>query len=211
MNEEIKQALEALNRRTSEEEYFAACTTLVNNRDKLPYRVQIELPGGLMSNRDPRWDAVRAGSEARCSCGNERTILPLNPRTEFEPAPGEVAVPEGRENAVFLKPRGGDRTSAYMALWIDDGDAGKVLAFKADPFGPLMLNDLFSTPAYALADLAKVLAKATEPAVMVNGKDKIPMFAISKVDLAGSATLTLDKDVEVLTKDEIEGKNAHQH
>src|SRR3989338_7999963 len=139
--------------------YLEACEYLVENRNSLTHRIYINLPGGLSGNTDPRWNKVKEGSDERCGCGNERVVLPGNQRTTFEVSEsGAVIV--SPENAVYLKPVGGDKASTYMKLWVEDG----ALAFMSDPFAPLVLTlDIFSNKGYKLDMLAEVLPKQTKP------------------------------------------------
>lgn len=177
--------------------YLEACTYLAENRDRLPYRVFIDLPGGLSGNSDPRWARVKELTEERCSCGNERTILPLNPRTEYvRSETAAIVVAKGAK--VYVKPLGGDKASTYMELEIIDTPKGPAFTFHADPFGPFLLSaDMFSSQGYMLSVLAGALAKQTQPAVMFTGKTKTPLFAIESADpVAGTLTIALDKDVE---------------
>lgn len=181
-----------------EQAYLEACTYLAEHRDDLPYRVFIDLPGGLSGNSDPRWARVKELTEERCSCGNERTILPGKPRAEYVRSEAQpVVVTKGQ--TVYLKPVGGDKASTYISLDIEDTPQGPAFTFHADPFGPLLLSaDMFSSKGYMLAQLAEVLPKQDKPAVMVGGKQKTPLFAIDSADpVAGTMTIALDKDVEV--------------
>ncbi|HTK04914.1 MAG TPA: hypothetical protein VL500_04980 [Candidatus Eisenbacteria bacterium] len=182
-----------------ENAYLEACTYLVEHRDALPYRVFVDLPGGLSGNDDPRWARFKELTESRCNCGNERTILPLNPRTEYARSEAPtVTVAKGA--SVYLKPVGGDKGSTYISLDILDTGNGPAFTFAADPFsGSLNFADLFSGPkGYILSQLADALRKQAEPAVMVAGKSRIPLFAIESADpVAGTIVIALDKDVEV--------------
>lgn len=180
-----------------EQAYLDACTYLAEHRDQLPYRVFIDLPGGLSGNSDPRWARVKELTAERCSCGNERTILPLNPRVEYvRSEAATLVVAKGAK--VYLKPLGGDKASTYMELEIIDTPKGPAITFQSDPFGPLLLSmDMFSTQGFMLSQLAEVLPKQTQPAVMFNGNPKTPLFAIDAADpVAGTLTIALDKDVE---------------
>ena len=191
-------ALSAVKNPASEAQYLAACEYLVQNRNSLTYPIYINLPGGLTSNTDSRWDGIKAGSEERCGCGNERVIKPGNPRTVYEPSSlGFVVVSQGHN--VYLKPVGGDKESTYMKLWIQEG----ALAYMDLPFAPFVMTmDLFSTPAFKLDMLAEVLPEQTKPPVMYRGKEKTPVFAISAVDaVSQSVTITPDKGVETFDPD----------
>ena len=181
----------------SSEEYLLACEYLANHRGDLQQRVFICLPGGLMGNDDSVWDRVKAGSEERCSCGNERVFVPLNPRTTYEASSTQLTVQPGK--SVYLRPVGGDKASAYVRLEIEQ-DA---LTFMDDPFAPFVLSaDLFSTKGFKLDNLAEVLPKQTTPPVFVQGKT--PIFAINVVDLASSTvTITPDAAVEGFDPDEV--------
>lgn len=180
-----------------EQAYLEACTYLAEHRDKLPYRVFIDLPGGLSGNSDPRWARVKELTEERCSCGNERTILPLNPRTEYVRSEAATVVVT-KDAKVYVKPVGGDKASTYLELEIIDTPNGPAFTFHADPFGPMLLSiDMFRSQGYMLSKLAEVLPKQSEPAVMFSGKAKTPLFAIESADaVAGTLTIALDKDVE---------------
>ena len=193
----IEDALSVIKKPADEAQYLAACEYLVQNRSSLTYPVYINFPGGLISNADTRWDGIKAGSEERCGCGNERVINPGNPRTVYEPSSlGFVVVSQGHN--VYLKPVGGDKESTYMKLWIQEG----ALAYMDLPFAPLVMTmDLFSTPAFKLDRLAEVLPKQSKPPVMRMG-NKTPVFAINSVDLsAQSVTITPDRGVEIFNPD----------
>jgi len=195
-----------------EEKYLSACLTVVDNLADLSQRVYICLPGGLTGNQDARWDRVRQNSVERCSCGNERVFMPMNPRSEFEASAAEPVVVAGDDKSgVYLKPVGGDKESTYMKLWIEAADGGKALAFMPEPFAPLVLSaSMFSTQGFALAKLAEVLPTQTNPPIMTSGRARTPLFAIKAVDeAAGTVTIVLDKDVTLLTNEEIELEGHH--
>jgi len=214
MDERISSALATVHNagRTTpfdENAYLEACTYLVEHRDVLPYRVFVDLPGGMSGNQDPRWARFKELTESRCNCGNERTILPLNPRTDYERS-GGPSVTVAKDAPVYLKPVGGDKGSTYISLHIEDTSKGPAFTFAADPFsGALNFADLFSGPkGYILSQLADALRGQKEPAVMVAGKSKIPLFAIESADpVAGTLTIALDKDVEGF--DPSTGKDPH--
>jgi hypothetical protein len=178
--------------------YRAALEYLVDNRDLLKHRVFIVLPGGLGGNTDPVWDKVKAGTEERCSCGNERVILPSNLRTNYEPG-ASVTVKPGE--TVCLRPVGGDRESAYVSF-TNDTEAG-ALTYVLDPYAPLILSaDLFSTRGFMLSDLARV---AGPEAVLSLVKNKVstPIARFAAVDLpAKTVTIELDKDIEAFDPDQ---------
>lgn len=177
--------------------YLAAVTYLVDHRDALPYRVFIDLPGGMSGNADPRWARVKELTESRCNCGNERTILPLAPRTVYErSSSAPLTVRKG--DRVYLKPVGGDKASTYIMLEIVDAHGGPAFTFMSDPFsGSLNFAELFNAQGYMLAQLAEVLPRQKEPAVMFAGRSKTPLFALDSADAeAGTVTIALDKDVE---------------
>lgn len=189
-----------------EEKYRKACEYLVDHSSELPCQVFIEIPGGLSGNQNTDWDNVRAGSTERCDCGNERVIIPSNPRTEYEPSTSGKIVVNGQEG-IYLKPIGGDKASTYFKLWIQDG----ALAFMPGPFAPLVFSmDLFVTKGYKLDMLAELLPTEPEPPIMITtvGKHKIPVFAINSVDLESeSVTLTPDANVENFNPDD----HPHHH
>jgi hypothetical protein len=197
MSEHTEEALRVVKTAPNDEfEYLAACHFLATHRDELTHRVFICLSGGLSENNDPRWEEIKQNSQERCSCGNERVILPGNPRTTFEASSGSVVVVSPK-CAVYLKPIGGDKESAFLKLWIID----KALAFMADPCAPLVLSmDIFSTQGYPLAQLAKILPEEAAPLLMtVEEKDgaKIPLLVITAVDpVAQTVSITLDAAVE---------------
>ena len=171
--------------------YRTAIEYLVDNRAQLKQPIYIALPGGMDSNKDSEWAKVREGSEERCNCGNERVIMPLNQRTDYEAARESITLDPG--TSVYLKPVGGDKESAYMMVEIRQ----HALTFFSEPFAPLMLSmDLFSTPAYKLAMIADAMVGQEEPPIMRTGK-RVPLFAINDIDVhAQRVTITLDKDVE---------------
>jgi len=188
--------------------YRTRCEYLIDHASELPCQVFINLPEGLFGNTDPKWDKVRAGSKERCSCGNERVIVPSNPRTKYEPSTLGQIVVSGKAG-VYLRPIGGDKASAYFKLWIESGG----LAFINDPLAPPVFNvDIFSIKGYALDKLAEVLPKQTKPPVMVKpvGDHKVPVFAINSVDVkAQTATVTPDANVEVFNPDDY--PDSHKH
>jgi len=175
--------------------YREALEYLVEHRDELKYRVFIVLPGGLGGNSDPVWDKVKNGSDERCSCGNERTIMPSNPRTVYE-AGTKVTLKRG--DRVYLRPIGGDRESAYVRFENDD----EALTFILDPCAPLVFSmDLFSTQGWRLEKLAGI---AGPEAILnfVKNNVKTPIARFDSVDLAaGTVTIELDKDIETFDPD----------
>lgn len=193
-----------------ETEYLEACTYLAENRDKLPHKVFIGLPGGLSGNDDPRWARVKSLTKELCGCGNERVILPLNQRTAYERSSAPTVTVSAAKKA-YVKPVGGDKASTYLMLEIVDSSKGPAFAFMADPFGPLILTpDFFAPKGYVLADIAKAIAGQEHPAVMFSGSEKIPLFAIESVDAeAGTMTIALDRGVEAFDPDT--WQDAHDH
>lgn len=174
--------------------YREALEYLVDHRDELTHRIYICLPGGLVGNQDSVWEKVKSGSEERCSCGNERVIMPASLRTEFESGNQQVVVAAGAP--VYIRPAGGDLESCYMQLDVEEG----ALTFLTEPFAPLVLTmDIFSRKGYPLEQLAEVVDKRP---TMLEGKHKTPLFQIVAVDaLAGTVTIELDKDVEAFDPD----------
>lgn len=218
MNEKLAAAVKEIREagRTApfdEARYLDACSTVIDHRAELTHAVYICLPGGLGGNSDPRWDRIKQNSVERCSCGNERVIVPANPRTEFEASASEPVVVAGDlDHCVYLKPVGGDKESTYLALWIGDSGGGKALAFMQEPFAPFVFSpSMLAPPCYPLGKLAEILPRQTKPAIMYTGKTKTPVFAIRSVDpAAGTATIVLDKDVTVLTPEE-QAEEGHKH
>jgi hypothetical protein len=211
MDADLTKALETVRRGgASPDEYRAACEYLAEHRDALPCRVYINLPGGLGGNADPIWAKVKELTQERCSCGNERVIIPLNQRSAYERSPaGPVTVAKGKP--VYLKPVGGDKASAYLMFDVIDADGGPALEFVAEPFAPLVLTPaIFSSQGYMLSKLAEVLPKQAGPAVMTTGKPGVPVCAIDAADVAAATvTITPDKDVEVF--DPETWTDAHVH
>lgn len=209
MNAKLEEALQTVrtgwSQKTFDEaSYLAALEYLAEHRGELTQRVYVQLPGGLRGNSDPRWNRIKENSESRCGCGNERIILPGNPRSEYVPSDlGEVVV--SPDNAVYLKPVGGDKASTYLKLWIK----GDGLVFMEEPFAPLVLTpDIFSTKGYKLERLAEVLTRQKKPPVFIIGKEKSPIFAITAVDAVAKAVkVTPDKAVESYNPDNY--KDAH--
>ncbi len=179
---------------------LAACEYLIAHRDTLTQRVFINLPGGLRSNNDSRWDAVKAGSTERCGCGNERVIKPANPRGTFEARDGATGLIT-KETPVYFKPVGGDKSSTLMKMEVVEAKGSFALTFLSDPFAPLILSaDMFSRRGYELAQLRAAIAKQPGvPAVMMGG-DKTPIAGLSEVDpVKGTVSYVCDKDVEAYT------------
>jgi hypothetical protein len=200
----IQDAIGVVNQQdSSSNDYRLACEYLIDHRDELQQRIFIILPGGLGGNSDSEWEAVKSGSDERCSCGNERVITPLNPRTEFEAASVQLVIKPGKP--VYLKPVGGDKISAYLCLEIK----GEALTFFEDPFAPLVLTmDLFGTKGYELQQLADVLPGQPKPPVFkrVLGGTPVPIFAINAVDVgSNTVTITLDSAVEAFNPEEMTG------
>ncbi len=198
----VQDAINVVNRQNvTEDEYRLACEYLVDHRQDLQQRVFICLPGGISGNPWKVWEAVKAGSQERCSCGNERVIIPLNPRTEYEAAPEQSIV--SRMHPVYLKPKGGDKTSAYIRLDIKQ----YALTFTQDPFAPFILTpDFFSTKGWKLEQLADVLPGQPKPPVFIRkfADTPTPIFAINAVDLAlGTVTITPDAAVEAFDPDKL--------
>ena len=191
-----------------ETKYRTECEYLVDHVAELPCHIFINLPGGLSGNQNPEWDKVKAGSVERCSCGNERTVVPSKPRTKYEPSTSGPVVVSGEEG-IYLKPIGGDKASAYFKLWVENN----ALAFMDDPLAPLLLSmDIFSTKGFALDKLAEALSRQTKPAFMMKpiGDHQIPVFAINSVDVeAQTATITPDANVEIFNPDEC--PDGHKH
>lgn len=191
-----------------EDMYRAACEFLVDHRNELSQQVHIALPGGLSGNGDPVWVKVKDGSSERCSCGNERVILPGNPRTEFDPSPAGPHVMNAKNPVAYLKPRRGTKASTYFKLeLLPDADGkGPAMSFIDEPFAPFVFSmSIFSTQGFTLGQLAEAIQKNNgKPPVLMHGKTKMPVFGINAVSLEGKVSLTItpDKDVELLMEEE---------
>lgn len=174
--------------------YRAALEFLVDHRGDLKQNVYIVLPGGLCGNSDPAWQKIKAGSDERCSCGNERVIVALNPREKFLTRNQTVLI--SPTTPAYLRPIGGDRESCYMKVEIEEG----ALTFLNAPFAPIVLTaDLFVRTGYPLAKLAMVV---DQKPTLFTGKQNTPLFQIVAVDqTAGSLTIDLDQDVETFDPD----------
>lgn len=180
--------------------YRQALEFLVDRRADLRQRVYIVLPGGLSGNSDLAWHKVRTGSDQRCSCGNERVIVPLIQREQFQSSQKTVLVSESV--AVYIRPIGGDRESCYMKVEIVKG----VLTFRSEPFASFVLTtNLFTRKEYPLAQLQRLVDR--KPTMYTN-KRKTPLFQIVEVDLA-AGTLTIDLDMDVETFDPDKEKPRH--
>ncbi len=172
--------------------YRQALEYLVDHRDQLKYRVFIVLPGGLDGNSSSEWDKVKAGSDERCSCGNERVILPANPRTTYE-AGIKISLKPG--DKVCLRPIGGDRESAYVSF--ENNAQDRSLTFILDPCAPFVLTlDIFNTKGWLLDKLAGI---AGPKAILTFVKHDVqtPIARFDAVDLTtGTVTIELDRDIE---------------
>ncbi len=149
-----------------------------------------------MGNSNPDWDEVKAGSEARCSCGNERLITPLTVRKDFRPSEsGAVVVAAG--SPVFLRPLGGDDASAYIRLRIE----GPSFTYVEDPFSSFILElDMLKAKGWGLQQLADILPAQPTPPVFLFKAERIPLLAFNAVDMvARTVTITPDSAVEVFS------------
>jgi hypothetical protein len=177
--------------------YREAIEFLIDNRDQLKHRIYVNLPGGFIPNKDTFWAKIKANTDERCNCGNERILVPTNVRTDFI-AGTAITIKPGEK--VYLRPVGGDRESAYVRF--ENDVELKALTYILDPFGPIMLSpDLFSTKGFELAQLAP---QCGPDAVLSFGqKDvKTPIGRFDAVDVqAGTVTITLDQDVETFDGD----------
>lgn len=119
--------------RRDEKALLEACIYLIEHRDALPYRIFIDLPGGMSGNADPKWERVKSLTESRCNCGNERTIMPLNPRTEY--ARSETP-PKGYFLAQLAAALSGQKAPAVM--YSGKGKAPLFAIESADPVAGTM-------------------------------------------------------------------------
>ncbi|MEK9151996.1 MAG: hypothetical protein AAB692_01375 [Patescibacteria group bacterium] len=214
MNAQLAQALEALKSMQSaplsDKQYLEVCKALAANRAELPYRVFISVPGGHLAPNDPEWDGVRAASKTICGCGSDRVMLPANPRTEFEARPGEpVVLKGGHDDTMFVKPVGGDLSSVYVALWLEDvSELGeKALVFAPDPLGPMAeMNAIVGPTPFLLSEVADHLAQQKgKPVTLAAGHARAPVMNLMAADpVAGTVTIVLDKDVELVTREDME-------
>lgn len=194
-----------------EDAYRDACEFLVDHRGELTQQVYIDLPGGLSGNTDPAWTKVKDESEARCGCGNERVILPENPRIKFEPSPNGPQVMNAEKPVVYLKPKGGTKASTYCTLTFHPDE--RCLEYMMEPFAPLVFTpDIFSRPGWKLDDLVEPVSRHRDdnPLVIKHSKYKMPICALNAVDNGStpSVTITPDKDVELLTEKEPDSDHA---
>jgi len=191
---DLQTALDIVRQRNGDpDRYHEALEYLVDHRDQLKYRIFIVLPGGRTSNLDPSWDKVKAGSVERCDCGNERTIMPTNPRADY--LKGTMLTLKPGESA-YLRPVGGDRESTYAHL-TNDADL-KAVTFLMNPFADFVLTlNLFDGPK---GFLLTTLADAAGPKgrlYMPQEDTRIPLLRFEAVDLeTGIVTIELDQDIE---------------
>lgn len=192
--------------------YLAACELIAANRSELILPLAIRVPGACgTANTDSAWDKVRAASESGCSCGNERTIFPLEMRNEFKASETPPLVIKGTDE-VYIKLRGDPNHAALFAVNIEDGH----FVIEDDPFRQedlgSMLANMLGLPSAArargakLTDLVKALSDGGGKLVFDRGQGdrKIFIFAITGVDPdANTATITLDEVAESFTLDDI--------
>lgn len=188
--------------REGEDAYRDACEFLTDHCDELTQHVYIDLPGGLSGNSDPAWTKVKEGSEERCDCGNERVILPGNPRKTFEPSPDGPHVMNRAHPVVYLKPRRGTKASTYCKLTLHSDEL--CLEYLLEPFAPLVFSmGIFTRPGWMLENLVDPIRRHNGCLVVSHSKYKMPICALNAVDGdEPSVTLTPDKDVEFLTEEE---------
>lgn len=176
----------------TEDKRLEAAEYLVNNRDKLVQRVFFSISGELHSNTDPKWDVVKANSQERCSCGNERVIIPVGLREKYQPSSISHVLGDGNELA--FKPIGGEQESTYVHIEIED----EAMKYVLDPYAPFILTmDIFSTKRITLSNLVTILAKGEPVLIYFRNKElAVPVFEITSVDLQ-SGTLTVVPDVAI--------------
>ncbi len=198
-----------LSEKLNETTYRSALENLIAHKNELTQRIYFQIPGGLRGNSDPDWNKVKEQTESRCGCGNERVILPGNPRTKYEASElGSVAV--SPKNEVYLKPIGGNKESTYVKLSVHKEGLG----IMEQPFVPLVFTpDIFSINSFGLEKLADATAKQAEkklkPPIFVTGKEKVPIFAINNVDpKSRTVTITPDRAVESFNPDEYQNQHS---
>lgn len=162
--------------------YREAIEYLIDHRDELQRRVYITLPSGRSRLA---WQKVTDNSLPRCSCGNERIIMPANPRTDFDPL-YTVRIEPG--NRMYLRPIGGDLQSAAQF----DYD-GKALIYQLDPFAE---EKDHAVNGWQVDGLPEAVGPGGVFALTVNGVST-PIFRINSVDpKTGVITAELDKDID---------------
>lgn len=181
-------------------EYRKAIGYLISHREEIPHRVFVLLPGGLRSNANPAWDAVKAGTESRCGCGNDRVLLPANIREEYRTG---SAVVLALGSVLHIRPRGGNKESCALRAELGRlADDEKVYGLRlvVDPFGPLNMRaflDVLAPSAYSLVELVNLLPQG----LFLNkseGSVKVPILQVTAIDLlAPSVTLLLDQDMDL--------------
>ncbi len=190
--------------------YRLMCEIIAAHRDQLTYRVFIHLPGGMNSNNDPSWAAVKAASTELCGCGNERMIEPTTMRSEFVPSE-TTPVTMGLGDTVYIRPVGAPVNAAYTKFHIVKLDDVVVWTILDNPmFMAFDIMSLLSGPCgYTLPDLDKVIARKSDHLVVLKNDGKIPLIGLTGVDLdASTVTFLLDAAVEVFDPD-TEPTHAH--
>lgn len=184
--------------------YRLACVTLAEDRDDLTQSVYITVPGGDRNADDPLWSAVLAGSESLCSCGTPRVIRPGKLRKEFEPSESEIVF--SFEHKTYLRPIGGDKSSALLQLTV----VGERLTILEEPFRQVTLDFLFSgQPGANLTKIAKAIETGSKTQLVHDRKTGQPIFTFKSVDLqARTVTVTLDRAIEAFDP---ETEEEHQH
>ncbi len=189
-----------------EETYRIACEYVVEHRDLLTFPLYIDLPGGMGGNSDRAWEKVKAGSDERCGCGNERVIHPGNPRQEFEASESGPIVLSA-EKPLYVKPIGGDKASTYVQLSVEQG----AIIPLNNPFAPFVLTpDIFTKQGYELKKLADAFEGNPGKKAILYTSKKVPVLAITAIDLvAETITISLDKANEVFDPEKWNDSGKH--
>jgi len=119
----------------------------------------------------------------------------MSKRTTFKPSQTSIVITSGKE--VHLRPKGGDKFSAYLKLTIREDDN---IAAIAEPFAGLSFV-LALTDNNLLSELAELLEELGDELVL-STDEEIPICRFTAVDaVARTVTILLDEDVESFEPD----------
>lgn len=114
---------------TSIRDRVEAFNYLAAHRDELPGSVYVRLPGPDTYNQ-PEWYPILAESTTLCGCGLRRLILPTQTQAGYVLRNPHVYTIGNDQDHLAVGPWGGDYSSAFMLVMIQNG----MLFWRKDPY-----------------------------------------------------------------------------
>lgn len=181
----FEEAIQAAIEGTTNPETLA---TIIAGQANLTRQIHFAIPKDELYNEE--WEAVVQGSQAVCSEGDHRVILPGAQREQFE---GGQTVQLTATNGVLLHLSGTSPHAAFMRMQLMQGGDQYYLALIQNPFDQVtqIMMQLQGVPAAPLSEVPALIE-----AQRVFSNEGVPVAMITAVD-GLTVTVQADRDVSI--------------